>query len=74
MDYLVFKKFLVPRIAQIAFWLFEAVNLFYWIRMIYYGRHSALEVIFALVGLCVTALLIRIFMETVITIFKNSKD
>ncbi len=74
MDYLVFRKFLVPRVAQIAFWLFEGINLFYWIRMIYYGHRSALEVIFSLVGLFITALLIRIFMETVITIFKNSKD
>ena len=74
MDYLVFKKFLIPRMAQIAFWVFEAVNLFYWIRMIYYGHHSALEVIFSLVGLIATALLIRVFMETVITIFKNSKE
>jgi hypothetical protein len=74
MEYLVFRKMLLPGIAQIAFWLFEGVNLFYWIRMIYYGHHSALEVIFSLVALFITALLIRVFMETVITIFKNSKQ
>jgi hypothetical protein len=71
MEYLAFRKMLIPGIAVIAFWLFEGVNLFYWIRMIYYGHHSVLEVIFSLVGLFVTALLIRVFMETVITVFKN---
>ena len=71
MDYMAFRKMLTPGIAQIAFWLFEGLNLFYWIRMIYYGHRSALEVIFSLVGLFVTALLIRILMETVVTIFKT---
>ena len=71
MEYLAFRKMLIPGIAVIAFWLFEGINLFYWIRMIYYTHHSALEVIFSLAGLLVTALLIRVFMETVITIFKN---
>jgi hypothetical protein len=71
MEYLAFRKMLIPGIAVVAFWLFEGINLFYWIRMIYYTHHSALEVIFSLAGLCVTALLIRVFMETVITVFKN---
>jgi len=71
MEYLAFRKMLIPGIAVIAFWLFEGINLFYWIRMIYYTHHSALEVIFSLAGLLVTALLIRVFMETVIIIFKN---
>jgi hypothetical protein len=71
MEYLAFRKMLIPGIAVIAFWLFEGINLFYWIRMIYYTHHSALEVIFSLAGLFVTALLIRVFMETVITVFKN---
>jgi hypothetical protein len=71
MDYLVLRKMLTPGIAQIAFWLFEGLNLFYWIRMIYYGHHSALEVIFGLVGLFITALLVRVLMETVVTIFKS---
>ena len=70
-DYMAFRKMLMPGIAQIAFWLFEGLNLFYWIRMIYYGHRSALEVVFGLVGLFIAALLIRILMETVVTIFKS---
>ena len=71
MDYLALRKMLMPGIALVAFWLFEGINLFYWIRMIYYTHHSALEVIFSLAGLFITALLIRVFTEAVITVFKN---
>ena len=71
MDYLALRKMLMPGIALIAFWLFEGLNLFYWIRMIYYTHHSALEVVFSLVGLFITALLIRVLMEAVVTIFKS---
>jgi len=71
MEHLNFKRMLMPGLAVVAFWLFEGLSLFYWIRMIYYGHRSALEVIFNLVGLFIAALLIRIFMETVVTIFKQ---
>lgn len=74
MEYATFRKLLVPGIATIAFWLFEGINLFYWIKVIYRLHFSALEVIFAIVALFITALLIRVFMEAVITIFKNGKS
>jgi hypothetical protein len=70
-DYIAFRKLITPALVQIAFWLFEGINLFYWIRFIYYGRSSALEIIFGLFALFITALLIRILMETVITIFRG---
>jgi hypothetical protein len=70
-DFIAFRKLVTPALVQIAFWLFEGINLFYWIRFIYYGRFSALEIIFGLFALFITALLIRVLMETVFTIFRS---
>jgi hypothetical protein len=58
----------------VAFWLFEAINLFYWIRFIYFERYSASGIIFGLIALCISALVIRVVMETAIMVVKNKDN
>lgn len=72
-DYLAFRKMITPSWGIVMFWLFEGINLFYWVRFIYYNRYSAGGIIFGLISLCISALIIRIVMEVAITVV-DKKD
>lgn len=73
-EYLAFRRMLTPHIGQIVFWLFEVINLLYWIRFIRDYRYSALGVIFGLLALIVSILIIRVVMEAVFVVFRNYKE
>lgn len=69
-DYLAFRKIITPSLIQIVFWLMEAFSLVYWIFMIVMARFTAWGVIMNLLGLVVSAILIRVFLEIIIVIFR----
>ncbi|MGI5940397.1 MAG: DUF4282 domain-containing protein [Thermoleophilia bacterium] len=69
-DYLAFRKMITPSLIQIVFWLMEALSLVYWIFMIVMARFTAWGVIMNLLGLVVSAILIRVFLEIIIVIFR----
>jgi hypothetical protein len=69
-DYLSFRKMITPSLIQVVFWLFEVLNLIFWIRFIVGLRYDAWSVIFGLVGLVVGALSVRVFLEILMVLFR----
>jgi hypothetical protein len=73
-DYLSFRKFLTPGLAQVLFWLFEALSLLFWITFIVYFTNfasgtKALGIICGVIGLLVGAVAVRVIMEATMVLF-----
>jgi hypothetical protein len=75
-EYLSFRRFLMPGIAQVVFWLLEVLNLIYWVhyivenhRSMWDGGTSAWNIIYGVVGLLVGAVIVRVVVELAIVLF-----
>jgi len=72
-DYLTFRKFIVPLIIQIIFWLFAALSIIAGLGMLYLAISQKLGLFAVLEGLFVLVagpLMVRIYCEILIVIFR----
>ena len=76
-DFVTFRTMVTPILVQIAFWLFEIMNLIGHIVGMY-GLSDAdapgWAYLAALLSLALTALLIRVFLETLIVVFSINSN
>ena len=85
-DFLTFRKMITPVVLQVLFWLGEIANLVLWISIMNRGNSVSTEygtfhqgtsgilVLVCLLGLAVTAILIRVYLEIIIVVFRINEN